>query len=106
MTTMQIVWLAIATLLPSWLISCAVVELVRRLAPRWGLLDKPNARKNHISPIPLGGGLGIWAGLVGSFLLGSLVVLATDSAYLLEFLPMSFSNIAKGFSKKPRGFGG
>ncbi|RMG41093.1 MAG: undecaprenyl/decaprenyl-phosphate alpha-N-acetylglucosaminyl 1-phosphate transferase [Planctomycetota bacterium] len=37
---------------------------MRRLAPRIGLLDQPAERKVHRRPTPLGGGLGIWAGVV------------------------------------------
>ncbi|MGQ0634200.1 MAG: MraY family glycosyltransferase [Planctomycetaceae bacterium] len=37
---------------------------MRRFAPRWGLVDHPNARKVHVVPTPLGGGLGILLGVV------------------------------------------
>ncbi|MCH8830328.1 MAG: undecaprenyl/decaprenyl-phosphate alpha-N-acetylglucosaminyl 1-phosphate transferase, partial [Planctomycetes bacterium] len=33
-------------------------------APRWGLLDQPGERKVHRTPTPLGGGIGIWLGVV------------------------------------------
>lgn len=38
--------------------------VVRGLAPRWGLIDRPAARKFHKEPTPLGGGLAIWCGVV------------------------------------------
>ena len=50
-------------LLLSWA-SCAVV---RRAAPSLGLVDKPGERKIHTAPIPTGGGLGIWFGVVFPF---------------------------------------
>lgn len=47
-----------------WLVSGLVTALVRRWAPRWGLIDRPNARKVHVTPTPLGGGIGVWCGVV------------------------------------------
>lgn len=37
---------------------------MRWLAPRWGLIDHPAARKVHVTPTPLGGGIAIWCGVV------------------------------------------
>jgi len=54
---------------------------MRILAPRWGLMDQPAARKVHIIPTPLGGGIGIWLGVVLP-LAGALVV-----AWSLPALP-------------------
>ena len=50
-------------LLLSW-IACIVV---RRVAPTFGLVDNPGERKIHQTPIPTGGGLGIWFGVVFPF---------------------------------------
>ncbi|MFN0050599.1 MAG: glycosyltransferase family 4 protein [Planctomycetales bacterium] len=44
--------------------SACVTAAMRRLAPRWGLLDQPNARKVHQVPTPLGGGIGVLLGVV------------------------------------------
>ncbi len=71
---MLIFWLALATLLPAFTLSCIAVGLIRRMALRWGLMDRPMAHKAHATPIPLGGGLGIWFGVVGSFLIGGSTV--------------------------------
>lgn len=50
---------------------------MRTLAPKWGLMDQPAARKVHLIPTPLGGGIGIWLGvvvpLVGGLILAWLV---------------------------------
>jgi UDP-GlcNAc:undecaprenyl-phosphate/decaprenyl-phosphate GlcNAc-1-phosphate transferase len=54
----------IACLLPACLVSAIGTGLMRRLAPRWGLIDQPAARKFHREPTPLGGGVGIWAGVL------------------------------------------
>lgn len=58
-------WLLIGVCLVSgFLVSVTTTALVRRLAPRWGLIDQPAARKVHETPTSLGGGIGIWLGMV------------------------------------------
>lgn len=65
-----------------------IIPLMMRLAPRIGMLDYPDARKVHHSPIPRAGGIGIIVGalipvvlwlpfdeIIGSYLFGSLVLL-------------------------------
>lgn len=58
------IWFALACLLPAFVVSVVVTGLMRRLAPRWGLIDRPALRKMHTVPTPLGGGIGIWCGVV------------------------------------------
>jgi UDP-GlcNAc:undecaprenyl-phosphate GlcNAc-1-phosphate transferase len=43
--------------------------VVRRLALRLGVIDQPSARKVHLQPVPLLGGLAIYAGFVAALLL-------------------------------------
>lgn len=58
-------WLLIAgCLFSAFLTSLIATYAMRQLAPRWGLIDKPAARKVHLIPTPLGGGIGIWCGVV------------------------------------------
>lgn len=45
-------------------LSVGLCALTRRLAPRFGLVDRPGGRKAHKAPTPLGGGLAIWLTLV------------------------------------------
>ena len=47
-----------------FVVSVVLTALMRRLAPRWGLVDHPNARKVHVIPTPLGGGLAIACGVL------------------------------------------
>lgn len=55
-------------------VSVALCGVVRTLAPRVGLVDRPGGRKAHKAPTPLGGGVAIWA-TVGLVLgLGALAV--------------------------------
>ena len=78
MTMVDRMWLVAGTILPSMLISWLVVWWVRRKAPGWGLVDQPGARKVHHAPTPLGGGLGIWSGVIFSFLLGYILLSLVD----------------------------
>ena len=73
-----------AVILPSFLISLVAVGLVRRAAEKLGLLDRPNERKVHANPIPLGGGLGIWCGVIGTLALGTFGVLVCSSNASLQ----------------------
>lgn len=74
--------------LPPLVISWLATYVVRRLAPRWGLMDQPAARKVHTTPTPLGGGLGIWCGVITTFALGELALLVvTWRPELAEHLP-------------------
>ena len=43
-------------------VSMALVPAMIRLAPRIGMIDKPDARKVHVTPIPRAGGIGIVLG--------------------------------------------
>ena len=43
--------------------------LVRRMALRLGVVDRPNARKIHVNPIPLLGGVAIYGSFIGAVLL-------------------------------------
>ncbi|MEZ6134480.1 MAG: MraY family glycosyltransferase [Pirellulaceae bacterium] len=101
MTGLAVVLLLASVLLPSFLISLVVVAWVRRAAERLGLLDKPGARKVHTSPVPLGGGLGIWAGVVGTLALGTTaVLLASQNSALAARLPTSITEHFGGLLDK------
>lgn len=83
-----LLFMLVAILLPSFTISWWAVGWVRGAAERLGLLDKPGARKVHTQPVPLGGGLGIWAGVMGTLGLGTLfVALAGADSRLTGLLP-------------------
>ena len=65
---------AIACFLPAVLTSLVTTAIVRKLAPQWGLIDQPAARKVHVTPTPLGGGLAIYAGVVLPLIVAQLTV--------------------------------
>lgn len=57
-------------------ISVTLTPLIRRFAPGWGLVDKPNARKVHLVPTPLGGGLAVFAGVALPLIAGLVAAFA------------------------------
>lgn len=73
-------WLLIAAAAPSLSISWLAGWLVRRAAPRFGLVDKPGHRKVHLTPTPLGGGIAIWLGLVVPLALGQALLYSLEAA--------------------------
>ncbi len=96
-----LVILVLAAIVPSFVISLIAVGVVRRAAVRLGLMDKPGVRKVHTTPIPLGGGLGIWAGVVGTMLIGTLGVLAAKyQPELFTWLPSGLTQHVSGMVDK------
>jgi UDP-GlcNAc:undecaprenyl-phosphate GlcNAc-1-phosphate transferase len=57
-------WLVAAAVVPGMITSFALALAARRLAPKWGLVDRPGHRKVHDVATPFGGGLAIWGGVV------------------------------------------
>ncbi len=91
-------WLWIGTCLPACLLSYLAVLVVRRSANSLGLMDRPGHRKIHSVPIPLGGGLGIWLGVVGTFAIGSLIVFNLDATS--SWIPASLESQWGGLRKQ------
>lgn len=90
-----------AVVLPSFVIAYLAVGWVRRWAERLGLMDKPGARKVHTTPVPLGGGLGIWAGVMGTLALGTVGVMLLDAVpSLASVLPESLTRNVGGMVDK------
>lgn len=48
-------------------------SLARKIAPRFGLVDRPGGRKAHQSPTPLGGGVAIWLTTITTVGLAALI---------------------------------
>ena len=84
----QIGWLLAATVLPTCLISYLSCFVIRRQASRWGLLDQPGHRKVHETPTPLGGGVGVWAGVVSVLIVAVAVALVgRNNDWLMAWIP-------------------
>ena len=85
------------TVIPSMLVCAASLYPVRRFADRLGLVDQPGGHSTHQSATPLGGGIGIWAGIVVTFAAGTLVVMAArQSVPLQSYLPSSVVPLLDG----------
>ena len=73
------------------LVSIVSTRIVRQLAPKLGLIDQPAARKVHVTPTPLGGGVGIWLGVVLPLAAAHLAVwLITQQTQPPKWLPEEF----------------
>lgn len=94
-----ICFLAGATL-PSLLIAWGCGFVVRRAAPRWGLVDHPGRRKAHSRPTPLGGGLAIWAAVVAVFLAIQISVWALAGSERTSWIPPIFAEHLAGMAAK------
>lgn len=64
---------------PSLAVAWSAGWAVRRIGPRFGLVDRPGHRKVHATPIPTAGGLAIWLGLVLPLVLGQAILLTARS---------------------------
>lgn len=80
---------SLIALIAAMAISMTIIPVMVRLAPRLGMIDRPDPRKVHAVPIPRAGGIGIVVGtlipvaiwlpindLLQAYLFGSLVLLA------------------------------
>lgn len=93
-------WLILWAALPSFFVSLVAAYLVRQVAPRWGLVDRPGHRKVHTTPTPLGGGLAIFAGIVLPLACGSLwLFLAPQHVSLPEIVILHTSGILSQLPK-------
>lgn len=77
---------------PAFAISLISTHVMKSVAPRLGLIDQPAARKVHVTPTPMGGGVGIWLGVLLTVATGHLVVWwllrqETLPAWLPEIIP-------------------
>lgn len=69
----------------SFLLSIALTSVVRRLAIRWDMVDRPGERKMHTVPIPTLGGVAIYA-TFNMVILGNLLLLTPVREFGFEWL--------------------
>jgi UDP-GlcNAc:undecaprenyl-phosphate GlcNAc-1-phosphate transferase len=94
--------LAAVVLIPL-LVSLWVVGWVKRNAIALGLMDLPNERKVHTMPIPRGGGLGVWLGVLAVFAIGTLALALVDrwpGLFPESFFPKSMQELVSGMWSK------
>lgn len=83
-----IVWLLAVTIAPPLVVSALSLYPVRHYARRLGLLDRPGGHSTHANATPLGGGIGIWLGIIVTFAMGTVaVMIARQSSSLQARLP-------------------
>lgn len=70
----------LAIFLFAFFISVCATPLIRRWAPRLGLVDLPGERKVHVNPTPMGGGIAVFLGLA----IPGVVVLLAGLSGLVE----------------------
>ena len=83
--------IALAILGVSLVLSLVLTYVARRLAPRFGLVDQPNARKVHETPIPLGGGIAILCAVAVPVLLGMAISCVVASGWTPSWLPVELA---------------
>jgi UDP-GlcNAc:undecaprenyl-phosphate/decaprenyl-phosphate GlcNAc-1-phosphate transferase len=93
-------WLLAVTVIPSAILSWGTIAVIRALPTSWQLFDRPDSRKLHDHPIPLGGGIGLWLGLVGCFAFGSLAVYLWQFSGSLPFVPNNVGEYCEGCSER------
>ena len=81
-------WLIFGCTIPSMVVCWAAAFAVRRVGPRWGLVDRPGHRKVHDTAMPTSGGLAIWLGIVLPLAVGQIALwgLAVNPGLLPEFI--------------------
>ncbi len=76
--------LSLVSVVVPLVISLLALYPIRMFAERLGLLDRPGGHSSHTIPTPLGGGLGIWLGIVGTFAGATIAALVLQSSTELQ----------------------
>lgn len=94
-------WLIALAVIPPFVISLVSLYPVRRNALRLGLIANPGGHSTHSGTTPLGGGIGIWLGIVIPMVLGTGLVLASQRFPLIaDALPASLVTYFDGISSR------
>jgi UDP-GlcNAc:undecaprenyl-phosphate GlcNAc-1-phosphate transferase len=98
------IWFVGGAMVPSMLVAWLATFAARRLAPRWGLIDRPGERKVHSTPTPMGGGIAIAIGVLLPFLVGQVVlIMAIYSPAISDLLPAFASEHLEGLLSRSAG---
>lgn len=65
---------AIGLLVSAGLLSLCLTRLMIKVGPSLGLMDEPDARRVHVTPVPRAGGLAIWASFLTVAWIAKLVI--------------------------------
>ena len=92
-------WLIALAVIPPLVISLISLYPVRRNALRLGLIADPGGHSTHTNTTPLGGGIGIWLGIMIPMVLGTALVLASERfSSVANALPPSIETYFQGIS--------
>jgi UDP-GlcNAc:undecaprenyl-phosphate GlcNAc-1-phosphate transferase len=80
MTADDLIWLSVGAVAPGLVVSWLATSVMRRLAPRMGLVDEPGVRKVHRTRVALGGGVAVFLGVVVPFAIGTALLQVVNSA--------------------------
>ncbi|MHB1296066.1 MAG: MraY family glycosyltransferase [Anaerolineae bacterium] len=81
-------------LVSAFLLAVGMTPVVRKAAVRWGVVDRPNARKVHARPMPLMGGVAIYLGFMGALVvLGDRFYVQQVAGILLGATLCSFTGV-------------
>ncbi len=93
-------WFLIACAVPAFVVSFGATALMKRIAPRIGLVDQPagvKAHSTHTKITPLGGGLGIYLGFIVPVIVAQLAALwVATQPELLGWLPDDMASHLEG----------
>lgn len=92
------IFLIVACVGSGAVVSWLGTSLMRRLAPAWGLIDRPNARKVHVTPTPLGGGIGVWLGVLLPLLTAHLLALCLKATGVPGWIPAELAKHLDGIA--------
>jgi UDP-GlcNAc:undecaprenyl-phosphate/decaprenyl-phosphate GlcNAc-1-phosphate transferase len=85
----------------AFLVSIVATRLMKSLSPKWGLIDQPAARKVHLTPTPLGGGVGIWLGVMLPMAVAHMAVWYLSTLdELPQWLPVEFQPHLSGMLER------
>ncbi len=79
-----VVWLMVVTIVPPFVVCALSLYPIRRNAAKLGLLDRPGGHSTHTDVTPLGGGIGIWLGIIATFAAGTFAVMYARSSPELQ----------------------
>jgi len=92
----------LGVILVPWIVSLWIVGWVKQHAVKLRLIDMPNDRKMHTTPIPRGGGVGIWLGVVSIFAIGTVSVALANSlpTVVADWIPAGLRELIPGLWSK------
>ncbi len=91
--------MVLGCLIPAFWVSFLATAAMRVISLRCGLIDRPSARKVHVIPTPLGGGVGIWCGVIVPIGIAQILLL-TFRSQLGSWIPSSI-DISGVLSRAP-----